>query len=252
MKKSKLHAIIGVIFSLVGIGLLVAGVAVSVTTVRFMVTAERVDGTVVDMVERTTTHSTGRGSSTDTAWHPMVEFSVDGKPYSFQGSVGSSPPAYEVGDTVEVAYDPSDPHDARLASFWSAYFLPLILGGIGIVFTPIGVVLLVKAWRIRALRAWLRRNGREVWAEIAHIGPEFRIRVNGRHPYVVRATWRDASTGRTHTATSDYLRHDPGPRLQGQTHVRVLFDPANPDRNVLDLDTASGVVMSSSPRDRQV
>jgi hypothetical protein len=35
---------------------------------------------------------------------------------------------------------------------------------------------------------------------------------------------------------SDYSRHEPGPGLRGRTHVRVLYDPADPDRNVVDLN----------------
>ncbi|WP_436975666.1 hypothetical protein [Nonomuraea angiospora] len=40
-----------------------------------------------------------------------------------------------------------------MASFWSAFLAPLIAGGLGVVFTPIGAVLLVKGRRIARLRA---------------------------------------------------------------------------------------------------
>ncbi|MEQ7128677.1 DUF3592 domain-containing protein [Actinopolymorpha sp. B11F2] len=235
MNKGRLYALLGGIFGLVGSILLVVTVWVVVSTVSFLSSAERLDGKVVELTEQTSSSSGSNGSGT--AWYPTVEFTVDGETYSFQSSQGSNPPAYEVGDTVEVAYDPDDPNDARLASVGAAYFVPLITGGLGIVFTPIGVTLFVKGRRILAQRAWLRRNGREIWAEIAHIGLEFNIRVNGRHPYVVHATWHDDQSGRTYTATSDYVRRDPGPGLRGQTHVRVLYDPADPDRNLLELGT---------------
>lgn len=41
-------------------------------------------------------------------------------------------------------------------------------------------------------------------------------------------------TGRLHSATSDHLWYDPGPLLRNRP-VRVLFDPADPDRNLVDL-----------------
>ena len=145
---------------MIGLGLLIGGVAVGIGTVQFMISAERVDGKVVDMTARTSSDSSGTRSSTSTTWYPTVDFTVDGETHSFQGSVGSNPPAYEIGDPVEVAYDPEDPANARLASFWTAYFLPLVLCGIGVVFTPIGAVLLVAAHRTLATRAWLRGNGR--------------------------------------------------------------------------------------------
>ncbi|MEV4014150.1 DUF3592 domain-containing protein [Nonomuraea angiospora] len=69
------------------------------------------------------------------------------------GSSRQQPTSHEQGESVPVAYDPADPSDARMASFWSAFLAPLIAGGLGVVFTPIGAVLLVKGRRIARLRA---------------------------------------------------------------------------------------------------
>jgi Protein of unknown function (DUF3592) len=234
MNRGRLFAIVGGIFGLVGVVLLGVAIVLAVSTASFQASAERTDGTVVALTERTSTSSSG-GSST--AWYPTVEYTVDGKRYSFDSPVGAYPPAYAEGDTVAVAYDPADPADAQIDSFWSAYLAPVIVGGLGIVFTPLGTVLFVAGRRTLRQRDWLLSKGREVWAEIADVGFDFNVRINGRHPYVVRATWTDEQTGRTHLATSDPLRHDPGPGLRGRAHVRVLYDPADPDRNVVDLDT---------------
>ncbi|WP_433516645.1 DUF3592 domain-containing protein [Nonomuraea sp. CA-143628] len=238
MRRVRLFTIIGGIFGLIGLVLLSVGMALAASTASFMASAQRTDGTVVAMTARNTTT---RGSDGHTrrrmSWYPTVEFTVEGRRYSFRSSTGSNPPSYETGENVPVAYDPGNPSDARIASFWSAFLAPLSVGGLGVVFTPIGAVLFVKGRRMARLRAWLWKQGRPVWAEIEHVGRDFTVRVNNRHPYVVHATWQDEQTGRTHTAVSDYLRHDPSPRLQGRTHVRVLYDPADPDRNLVDLDT---------------
>lgn len=240
MSKGKIFVLVGGIFAVVGLIFVVVGVGVGVSAVGFQSSAEKVDGKVVALNERVSSSRSSSGPSrTSTTWYPVVEYTVDGERYEFEASSGSNPPAHEVGEAVEVAYDPADPGQAELAGIGGALILPLIFGGLGIVLAPVGTVLFVKGRRTLARQDWLRRNGQEVWAEIAHIGPEFTVRINGRHPYVVRATWRDASTGRSFTATSDYVREDPGPTLQGQTHVRVLFDPADPDRNLLELNTAT-------------
>jgi hypothetical protein len=118
----------------------------------------------------------------------------------------------------------------------STYFGPTIFGGFGTVFTPVGAALFVKGRRILRQHSWLLTKGREVWAQISHVGLESSVKINGRNPYVVYATWNDEQTGRTYTATSDILRHDPGPDLHGRTHVRVLYDPADPDLNLVDLN----------------
>jgi hypothetical protein len=92
---------------------------------------------------------------------------------------------------------------------------PLIVGGLGVVFTPVGAVLFVKGRRITRLRAWLREHGEQVWAEIEHVGRDLTTKINNQHPYIVHATWRDERTARTYTATSDQLRDDPGPSATG-------------------------------------
>ena len=236
MDKGRLYTLIGAVFAIVGVVLLGVGAALVASTVSFMASAEQTEGTVVALTERTTSSRDSDGRSrVSTVWYPTVEYAVNGQRYSFESSAGADPPAYEEGDRVPVAYDPDDPSDARIASFATAFVAPLIVGGLAIVFTPIGGALFLKGRRIARQRAWLQQHGQEVWAEIAHIGREFTVRRSGRHPYVVHATWYDERTGRTHTATSDYLSLDRGPGLLGRTHVRVLYDPADPDRNMLVL-----------------
>ena len=236
MNKGRLFTIFGRIFGLIGLVLLGVSAALAVSTASFLASATRTDGTVVALTEQTSYDREGRSSA---SWYPTVEFTVDGRRYSFQSSTGSNPPSYKRGESVPVAYDADDPSNARIATFWSAYLAPLIVGGLGVVFTPIGAVFFVKGRRIARLRAWLREHGEQVWAEIEHVGRDFAMEINGRHPYLVRATWRDDRTARTYTATSDHLLDDPGPRMRSQTHVRVLYDPVNPDRNLVDLDAPS-------------
>jgi hypothetical protein len=230
MRRGRFFAILGGIFGLIGLLMLGVGVVWATFTMGFLASAERTEGTVVALNDRLSSGSQGK------VWYPTVEFTVDGRVYSFDSSSASRPPAYDVGETVPVAYAPADPSDAQIVTFMSTYFGPTIFGGFGTVFTPIGAALFVKGRRILRRHSWLLTKGREAWARISHVGLESSVKINGRNPYVVYATWNDEQTGRTYTATSDILRHDPGPDLHGRTHVRVLYDPADPDRNVVDLN----------------
>jgi Protein of unknown function (DUF3592) len=236
MSKQRFWGILGSIFGFAGLLTLVLGCWSGVSAVRFVSSAERVDGEVIDMAQSPSVSRGPTGVRSSDAWHPIVTFRADGRSHTFRSNAGSNPPQYRIGETVQVAYTPGNPDDARLSSFEALYLVPLIFGGLGLLFTPIGTVALLKARQAAAQQAWLRKHGHTTWAQIAHVGPDFRISISGRHPYVVHATWRDEQTGRTYTATSDHLRHDPGPRLLGRTHARVLFDPSNPDRNLLDLE----------------
>jgi hypothetical protein len=118
------------------IGLILAGVSISYAS-----SAERAQGTVVSLEwssGHTSTSRRGGGSSGPSA-HAVVEFTAaDGTARRFEDSTGSSPPAYDVGERVEVLYRADSPEDARINGFVSLWLLPLIFGGTGLVITGIG------------------------------------------------------------------------------------------------------------------
>jgi hypothetical protein len=236
MRKGSPLTILGGVFGLVGVVLLCVAVVLAVTTRNFLASAARAEGTVIDLRRHTSLDSSGDRMRERTVWSPVVEFTTaDGRRLSFEDHGGSNPPAYEVGDRVQVAYDRDDPSHALLATP-TAYLASWIVGGVGLVFTAFGALLFVVWWRTARRRSWLRRHGQAVWVEDTRVDRKVNVRINGRHPFVVRATWQDPRTGQTHTATSEYLRQDPGPRLAAQPRVRVLFDPDHPGRSLVDLD----------------
>ena len=90
------------------------------------------EGTVVDLIA-------SRDSDGDTMYYPRVRFRTGaGDLEEFTGGVGSKPAAFDVGEGVRVLYDPERPGDARIDTFFQLWFLPLLLGGMGIVFAGIG------------------------------------------------------------------------------------------------------------------
>lgn len=121
------------------VGLILAGVSVS-----FLANAERAQGTVVALEWRNDDHdgaSRKRRVNDGPVAYPVVEFtSAGGTQREFQGSTGSSPPSYEVGERVEVLYRPDSPEDARINGFASLWLLPLVFGGIGLLFAGIGTI----------------------------------------------------------------------------------------------------------------
>lgn len=87
------------------------------------------------------------GSDGGVFYAPLVDFAgPDGERYLAQAGGASRPPAYKVGQPVEVRYDPADPQSARLTSFWGnvgQYTVALITGVLMIAFC--GAALLA-AW----------------------------------------------------------------------------------------------------------
>ncbi len=99
-------------------------------------------GTVVRLVPRTRKRTGNRLMA------PVVTYQINGNQYSFESDIASSPPAYRIGDTVTVQYDPEQPEKATIKSFWSSWLPMLLFGGFGSLVTlisVIGVVALVRS-----------------------------------------------------------------------------------------------------------
>jgi len=120
------------VFLAAGLGLL-AGSGYSFLHTRAAISgAIPADGTVVDLIAST-------DSDGDTMYYPRVRFRTGtGDVEEFVGGVGSKPAAFDVGEGVKVLYDPERPGDARIDTFFQLWFLPLLLGGMGIIFAGIG------------------------------------------------------------------------------------------------------------------
>ena len=128
------------IFPAVGLVLLLVGVVVWLRTRRFVAESFRVTGTVVGLAAR-------RGHKGGTTYSPVVEYATrEGAIRQFTDPVSSRPAGYSVGDRVEVLYHWRDHDRARLASRFRLYFVPAVLGFMGLIFTGVGVVIAVSAF----------------------------------------------------------------------------------------------------------
>jgi hypothetical protein len=135
---------------LAGVACLAAGGVAAILVVRFLATAERAEGTVVANVGRVD-RAAGDPQRSDASFRPVVRFTAGGRPVTFEGSRGSSPPRHRPGDRVEVLYPPGDPGAARLASFSGRWELPLMLAAI--------------AAGLLATAALARQFAQKTWAE---------------------------------------------------------------------------------------
>jgi hypothetical protein len=85
-------------------------------------------GTVVELVHRIT--GSGRGG----IYCPVVEFTAtSGQVVRFTSEFGSRPAMHRVGQSVDVRYDPADPHKAEINSTVSRWLTPAILVFMGLI-----------------------------------------------------------------------------------------------------------------------
>jgi len=79
-------------------------------------------------------------------YSPVIEFSANGQTYTFEGDNASDPPAYAVGEQVNVIYDPADPDTAQINKWTERWLFPII-----IIPAMLFAALLVNFFLIRAL-----------------------------------------------------------------------------------------------------
>jgi hypothetical protein len=215
------------VFLLIGAGLLVGAGLVASRTQSFLAGAESAPGKVVGMRP----HRSDRG----TTYAPVVEFQpASGARQTFEESTSTSPPAYRLGEAVEVLYDPSDPTDARLRGLFSLWGGSLILGGIGAVFALVGGGMLLSRRAARRSAEDLRLRGRRVQARFQAVERNGALRVNGRSPWRITCQWVDPATGLLHVFRSENLWFDPTDHIR-TSELTVFVDPRNPKRHHVDL-----------------
>lgn len=129
----------GAIFLAVGLGLL--AIAVGITTWVLWTRGQwvEVEGTVVEEV--LTAFADGN------AYCPVIRYTTRvGQQLTHRSNICAWPPAYEAGDSVRVFYDPTNASDMQFDNFFGTWFVPLLLGFMGVVFSLCSVPMLLPDW----------------------------------------------------------------------------------------------------------
>ena len=128
--------IIGIVFSLVGGLLLAIGLFIWIRTRTFINSSQETKGTVIRMLYSSDSDGSG--------YAPVFKFTtITGQSVEVAEKVYSNPPQFREGQVIDVLYDPQNPNRARVKKWSTLYFVPLLLGGMGVVFGGVGVLLLI-------------------------------------------------------------------------------------------------------------
>jgi hypothetical protein len=214
------------LFVLLGAGMLIGAIALQSSTRHFLASASRAQGTVVALAPRY--------SNNNTTYAPVVRFNDGSRDIQFTSPSSSSPPGYNIGETVPILYLRSNPYNAKIDSFFLLWGGSLIIGIIGGVFLLVGGCLIyVPLQRARADDR-LVHEGMPVQAQFQSVQFVSNISVSGRSPYRVLAQWQDPTTSRVHVFASHNLWFDPTNYIR-QKDIRVFIDRGNPKRYYIDL-----------------
>ena len=166
---------------------------------------------------------------------PVVHFtSQNGEAVEFVSSTGSNPPSYSRGERVEVLYQPEEPQNAKINSFFSLWGGPVILGGLGGVFFLVGAGLVFAGAREARKDESLKRNGMPIEGDFQSVVINRSLAVNGRHPFRVMTQWQNPMTSEVHIFESNDVWFDPSAYIKG-SKIRVFVDKHNPRKYYVDL-----------------
>lgn len=137
--------IVGTIFMSLGGIMLVVVVYLGVSNYQFSQRAILVKGKVIDY---DTYQSRNDNGGSTTMYTPTFQYKFKGKTYTYKSSTSSSSQDYEIDETVDVLVDPEEPQEILIDTFWEKWFLPILLGFMGLMFSGMGYM----AYRLLANR----------------------------------------------------------------------------------------------------
>lgn len=134
--------IVGLVFFGIGIILLAVAVVTGISARNFVNSAEGATGVVID-------NDTSRDEDGDITYFPIIRFlTQDGEDITFRSDIGTGNER-TLGSSVDVLYKTDDPSDALLDGFVEKWFLPLLFGFMGVIFTVIGLATVVAVSQAR-------------------------------------------------------------------------------------------------------
>ena len=209
---------------IIGGVLVIAAIAICIHSLQFLSSAVSSKGRVIRLSE-----SCGSKGCT---YSPEVSFiAKDGSEYRFWGA-RTNPPSGQVGQDVEVVYNPTQPKVAKINDFMNFWFLPLIIFVFGAVLFAIGIW--INAAFRRDIPKNLAENGQVIQAIVQQVGLDD-IRINGRSPYRIIAQWIRPGSNEAYIFKSSDIWLDPQAYVKPGDNINVTIDPNNPKKYFVDI-----------------
>lgn len=169
------------------------------------------------------------------SYFPIIEFTTqDNQKIEFRSSMGSSSYRGSIGQSIDVLYDPADPHDAVINSLFGVYGLSIIFGIFGGVFTLIGGIPFAFGMVGKKKNTRLLREGTPIQVKISGVEENTMIQINKQSPYQIIADVHDKSSNTIKRYKSENIYFDPSPYIDRET-VTIYLDKNNTKKYYMDV-----------------
>ena len=191
---------------------------------NFLKTASHSSGTVIENVQI----ASSKGRST---FSPVIEFyTQNGEKVAFKSLNSSNPPQYTIGQKVEVLYQPDNPKNAQIHSFFSFWLGTIFSGVLGFLFLGVGLGSVIKIILRKQLISRLQQFGMRVTAKVLRVKS---VKTSDRR-YGYKIVAQYEAEGKVYLFESDILAFQPNKFLGSE--ISVLVDPANYRKNYVEID----------------
>lgn len=229
-KGLKAGMFVGFIFSLMGLIFAVLGIKFVSDNLKFIETSEKTSGTVIELIEKK--------SDDGYTYAPKITFldKADSREITFISQTSSNPPAYKVGENLNIIYDPNNPEKAKIDSFFNLWLGEILFSAIGLIFFIIGIFVLVSAIKRKRDVEWLMQNGTKIMAKVSSVSQSLTRSRRGSSylKYYINAQWLNPADNTMHIFESDFLDFDPSLFVINKD-IEVIIDQNNPKRYFIDL-----------------
>lgn len=128
--------LVGSIFMGVGSVMLIVVAYLVYSNMQFAKRAKPVKGKVMAYDSYESKDSDNNGYTT--MYTPTFEYAYNGKTYTYKSTTSSSGKEFEIGEMVDVLVDPNEPEKVIVHSFMEEWFVSVLLGFMGTMFTGMG------------------------------------------------------------------------------------------------------------------
>jgi len=231
----KATKIVTVLFTLIGVAMLIGGVFMFNRTRRFTQRSVATTGTVVELLLESRSSTSAGRRTVGHSYYPLIRFKTkSGQVVEFKSSFGSNPPSYVVGARVPILYDPDNPHRAEINSFMSLWMGVIILLALGGIFTAVGVGTVLVAVASKRKIEWLKTAGEKIATDFQRVELDTSVKVRGRSPYRIISQWHDPTTNKVYVFESENIWFNPEEYIKGDK-IDVYVDINNPKNYYMDI-----------------
>lgn len=219
------------IFLVVGLIFMTAGIAVTISMENNLNKLKENGVKTTGVINNIVTYSSGYGRNRTANSTVFVTFTTkDGTAVTAKLNYYTSN-MYK-GEPVTLYYDPSNPSKIGVDNFIARFLLLFICGGIGLVFSIIGAVMLTKSYLLKKRKATLISAGYSVMADVYDVRVNYSLRFNHKNSFIIYCKY--AKNGKNYLFKSKNIWFNPSYLIN--TKIKVWVNQNNYNIYYIDTD----------------